>query len=49
MTIASLGEFKKVVAELNTINNNQWLNLPTYFRQELLQKLLIALNAINEK
>lgn len=50
MTIASLDEFKQVAAELSTtINNEQWLNLPTYFRQELLQKMLIALNAINEK
>lgn len=52
MTIASLDEFKKVTAELSTINNKQWINLPTYYRQELLQKMLIAvkaINAINEK
>ena len=49
MTIASLDGFKKVAAELSAINNEQWLNLPAYFRQELLQKLLIALRAINEK
>ena len=51
MTIASLDEFKKVAAELSTINtidkNEQWLNLPAYYRQELLQKMLIAFNAIN--
>ena len=49
MSIANLDEFNKVAAELSTINNEQWLNLPTYYRQELLQKMLIALNAINEK